>query len=422
MKNIVIRECYDTIRIGRDNSPDMLTDAEANELNLYLIKNEFDASNFKWSPSGLQITNYVGFIQLSTVAIEILPKVSVLPMEKSREVLLNILIQSGYLDVDYSTVSALKHVKKSLFEIFGFLFATKLRAEISKGMYLNYVRREENLAFIKGKLLLPGQARNIMQANGHAYCQYDDFSPDNLLNQIFKYVISFLITRVQTLSTLEILKFCLAHFAQVSYIQPTSEDTAKVLFDKTNQRFYPAFVIAKMFIRKVSSAMSAGRNKSFSILFEMNQLFESYISSIAVRSLTAQVRLQHSKHKLLVNEETGKGVYSLRPDIVIGQENSKQLIIDTKWKRISDSYFRYGVSREDYFQMYAYLTRYALCNAVILLYPYNSSIGAGSGAMLESYHLEGNPNKLLRVYSIDWESTQRTIEDIRKIVKENYEG
>lgn len=39
-----------------------------------------------------------------------------------------------------------------------------------------------------------------------------------------------------------------------------------------------------------------------------------------------------------------------------------------RWKNIDESINRHGVKREDFYQMYAYLTKYEDSNVAILLY------------------------------------------------------
>ncbi len=60
----------------------------------------------------------------------------------------------------------------------------------------------------------------------------------------------------------------------------------------------------------------------------------------------------------------------------------------SKWEFISSDYFRYGVARDDLYQMYAYLTRYNRSTAAILLYPYYAGFERFSAQILESWYLE----------------------------------
>lgn len=418
IKTLIVQECYQEIPIG-ENDINALTMKEADELARYIDRSNLKKSNFMWGRHGLRIVNYVGYIRLSTVGIEVLPKTGLATGEHSRKVLLDLLYHSGYCNVAYSAISELKDIKHNLFEIFGYLFAENLKRELLKGAVAAYVSTENNLPVLKGKLLINKHLTNVIRGTAKAYCQYDEFSIDNLLNRILKMAAAYLLHKVRNEKTLTLLKFCLLHFDEVDENQVMLSDFDKVKFDRTNNRFFVSFTLAKLLLLGRSSVSSVGSNQNFALLFSMNELFERYISVQTRRHIDYNVHLQHARYKLLVNEKTNYGVYTLKPDIVISDDEQEFLIIDTKWKAVSDKYFRHGVSREDYFQMYAYLTRYKAVETVILLYPHNSNVSSGPAQCLESYYLDGQPEKKLKVYTVDYEDVGRTIDNLKAIVNEN---
>jgi len=416
LKHIAISEGTSRLYISDGGGQDTLTRLEAKELKRYIEIHQLDTQFFLWGLDSIKIINYVGVIQLSTVLIEILPKVS--SGTKPREVLLNMLIVSRYLDVDYSALTNLQLTKKNLFEIFGYIFALKLKKELFYGVFATYQECQENLAFQKGKILFSRQINNTVKNIPKAYCSYHEFTADNAMNRIFKFVINLLAKKIETAKTIELLRYCLLNLQEVSDVTPNITDTENVFFDRTNRRFLPAFSLAKIFLVNYSPVSAAGGHFTFSILFKMNDLFERYVYEIARKTLQPyKVHCQHQEFKLLINEKTQRGVYQLIPDIVV-ENQSTQVIIDTKWKIIISDYLRHGVKREDYFQMYAYLTRYTDARAAVLLYPYNKSIKNDPGCLLESYYLEDNKAKKLKVYSISWESVKDTVWEIRSIVED----
>jgi McrBC 5-methylcytosine restriction system component len=416
LKHIEISEGTSRLYIADGGGQDTLTRLEARELQKYIEIHKLNAQCFLWGPDSIKIINYVGVIQLSTVLIEILPKVS--SSAKPREVLLNMLIISRYLDVDYSALTNLQLTKKNLFEIFGYIFALKLKQELFYGVFSTYQECQDNLSFQKGKILFSRQINNAIRNIPKAYCSYHEFTTDNTMNRVFKFVIRLLARNIETAKTIDLLRYCLLNLQEVSDVTLNITDTENVFFDRTNRRFYPAFSLAKIFLANYSPLSAAGGYFTFSILFKMNDLFERYVYEIARKTLHSyKVQRQHQVFKLLINEKTQRGVYQLIPDIVVENE-STQVIIDTKWKIISSDYFRHGVKREDYFQMYVYLTRYTDAKAAILLYPYNKSIKDDPGCLLESYYLECNEAKKLKVYSIGWESEKDTVREIRNIVED----
>ena len=68
--------------------------------------------------------------------------------------------------------------------------------------------------------------------------------------------------------------------------------------------------------------------------------------------------------------------------------------------------------------MYAYLTKYKDVNAAILLYPSNENIDEND-EYLESWYLEEEQSKRIRVYSINLDNEEQTVKKLINIIKLN---
>lgn len=402
------------------NCEKVISKKESDELYNYVLSEKLDKDNIIWGKDTVRFINYVGYIKLSTVSIEILPKISINKNnpDPERKALLNMLSKCGILKVNYSEISSLKLYKQSLNEILAYLFSKKLQRELAKGVYGEYVYVEENINSLKGSLLVREQIKNMASCNSKAFCRYEEFSMDNKLNRIFSYFVKILMRNIRNKETLKLLRFSEAVLGDVYEKSLSLNDVKSYRFNRLNQRFEEAFTLGKMIVLGESSLGTFGGNKAYSILFKMNEIFELYIGKLLEKLLQEEtVHMQHSKYKLLINEETNKGVFKLIPDIVIEKNEEESIILDTKWKSVSSSYNRHGVKREDLYQMYAYLTRYKNVSTVILLYPYNEKIGGKEGEYLESWYLDEERNKKVRVYAVNLESERDTLESLDKIVK-----
>lgn len=411
MRHITVQECYDSIIISNSLGEKTITEKEADELYKYVISQNLDMENVIWGRDTITFINYVGYIKLSTVDIEILPKISINKNddEIGRKVLLHMLSRSGILSVKYSDISSLNIYKMNLNEILAFLFAQKLHRELTKGPYQEYIYVEENAATLKGGLLVQQHIKNLASYKPKAFCRYEEFSIDNTLNVILSYCIRILIKNIRNPETIKLLRHAQAYFIDVTEREISSHEIINYKFNRLNSRFEDIFILAKMIILGHSSIGSVGGEKSYSILFKMNEVFEKYISKlVAINLEDSIVHLQHSKYKLLVNEDTNNSIFRLMPDIVIEKDGVESIIIDTKWKRVSSTYNRHGVKRDDLYQMYAYLTRYPNVKTVILLYPHNEKVEIKDKKYLESWYLDNNKSKKIRVYTVDLESEEIT--------------
>lgn len=421
MRHITIYECFDTLQITKNPTENAITVEEADELNRYIIKENLKQSNISWGRNSIIFINYVGFIKLSTVSIEILPKINISSKEyhQSRKALINMLNKSGIIKFNYSNVGMLNMYKMSLNEILTLIFAKTLQKELVKGPYLEYVNIEENSKALKGSIVVKEHIKNISSCRSDIYCRYEEFSINNKLNQILNTCIDKSIKSVKNSDTIKILNHLKVVYSDVSTIDITNKEAMDFKFTRLNSRFESSLLLAKMILNGYSSTGNKGDDKSFAILFEMNEVYERYISNLLSIHLEDYiVHSQHTKYKLLRNEKTSKNIFSLKPDIVIEHNKKYKIIIDTKWKKIDSNTIRHGVKREDFYQMYAYLTKYEDANAAILLYPSNENIH-NDDEYLESWSLEDEQSKKIRVYNIGLDNEEKTVKKLRNIIQSN---
>ena len=396
---------------------------EANELYNYAMSEKLDMDNILWERDTLRFINYVGYIILSTVSIEILPKISLNgSVELERKALLNMLSKCGILKVNYSEISSLKLYKQSLNEILAYLFSKKLQKELRKGVYGEYVYIEENINSLKGSLRVQEQIKNMASHSLKAFCRFEEFSRDNKLNKILSFFVKEVMKNIKNRETLKLLRISEMILGEVDERSITLNEVNNFSFNRLNKPFEDAFTLGKMIVLGESALGNLGENKVYSILFKMNEIFEIYIGKLLKELLYKEtVHIQHSKYKLLIKEESNRGVFKLIPDIVIEKNGIERVIRDTKWKSVESKFNRHGVKREDLYQMYAYLTRYKNASTVILLYPYNERIEGEDGEYLESWYLEDDQHKRLRVYAVNLENEKETLKSLDKIVRKYVE-
>ena len=332
------------------------------------------------------------------------------------------LSKCGILKVNYSEISSLKLYKQSLNEILAYLFSKKLQKELRKGVYGEYVYIEENINSLKGSLRVQEQIKNLASHSSKAFCRFEEFSRDNKLNKILSFFVKEVMKNVKNRETLRLLRISEMILGDVDERNVTLNEVNNFSFNRLNKPFEDAFTLGKMIVLGESAFGNLGGNKAYSILFKMNEIFEIYIGKLLRELLYKEtVHMQHSKYKLLIKEESNRGVFKLIPDIVIEKNGIESVIIDTKWKSVESKFNRHGVKREDLYQMYAYLTRYKNVSTVILLYPYNERIEGEDGEYLESWYLDEEEHKRVRVYAVNLENEKETLKSLDKIVRKYVE-
>ena len=151
---------------------------------------------------------------------------------------------------------------ENLLEILAYLFTVKMKKELSRGMYKEYVNQQDNLTLIKGKLKIKEQLKNKSKKMLKAACEFDEFTEDNLLNGLFKSISLRLIKNIRTLKTLDNLNIILANFVDIEGRELNKYNFEKVKFHRNNQRFYESFILMKkliimeIFIMKIYKVIS----------------------------------------------------------------------------------------------------------------------------------------------------------------------
>ena len=411
-KHICVREAYDWIYIG--NKDNQLTRYEANGLMKYLSHREdkFPCGIIKNEYNRLKLINYVGIISIENVTIEIIPKISLSnDKKKDKEILLQMLSKCSKLPFDIDNSINTNLVEYDLIELLTKFFVQKLQREINKGIYREYISKEENLNFIKGKLILSSHIKRNHVNQVKAYCSYDEYSENNFLNLVFKTACNVILRRINDDEIKNNVKRVISCFSDVDLVYLDKNKLLKYEFNRQNNRFKEAYELAKLILLNTSIENSLGEDNTFSMLFEMNTLYEEYIGNMVEgiwNNSYRRTKLQDNSKYLVKNLYTGIGNFNLKPDIVLSDEKGDfEIIIDTKWKSAESK-----VESADMYQMYAYVTRYEKARSSILLYPYYN----------EDYYrdwcLYNEVDKKIAVRVVRLESVDNTIEDLKSILNE----
>lgn len=410
MKNkyIILREGYDWLCVG--NSENEITITQYNTLCMYL-KNNVSQNAILYGYNKLKVINYVGIISVGNLVVEILPKISLSnEASKDREILMFMLSKCNKLSVNIKEMLNTNIIRQPLLDILAKIFTQKLLKELQKGKYFEYISQEDSLYKIKGKVMLTQNAKINATNKAKVYCKYDEFTENNLFNSILKSAANTISTLVKDREVKKEVNIIRNLLLEVEDIYISKDTLNEYRLNRKNERFIEAFTLAKLILSNTTMDKSTGSEKGFSILFEMNYLYEEYIGILLKEALedeNTSVRTQEKSKYLLWNTKTQRNEIALKPDVVIYENNKPQVIIDTKWKAASIDN-REIYTQGDIYQMYAYITTYTSCKRCILLYPRNSH-----NILHSTWKL--NPvfgNKEILIYEISLESYNKTKEEL----------
>lgn len=405
MKTVSVREAYDWLHIGKQ-----INQTEWDELLRFLQDKYFTSVEIGYGK--LRFINLVGIIQLSTLRIEILPKLVIHEEseDKNREAMINMLTVTRTLPVTLYGGTLSQLAKSDLFHVFAQVYIQSLLKELRRGVHKEYKLIEENSQSLKGRFLLHQHIRKNAFQPVKAYCEYDEIQEDVVLNRILKRALKMVFPYISKSSLKSESLYILEMFDQVADVPVLQKDLRNFRFNRQNQRFQEAFFIARLILENQLMTSKYSGEQSFSFLFEMNVLFESYIER-AFRSLEWEKNLkvipQHDEKRLLINVNSGQENIKLKPDFVLYNDVS-QMIVDTKWKSILRE-GRVTYQQADLYQMYAYVTSYEQANRCVLLYPKSEE------GLLPKWQVPGR-DKYIEIHTVRLSSFAETLEDLRNIV------
>ena len=376
MKPFVIQEHTKIVRRDGESTPPYL------EQRLYDRLKRFDQRGraekdrvFSWGDRSARTTQWVGVIQVPGLQVEILPKIDEADLNgkdeketQARSNLLYMLSVAGQVPVRERDVARLASRKASLSETLAAIFADRLRRELLRGPERAYIRREENLRKFKGKLLIAQQVLHNAAHRERFFCRFDEFSEDTLMNRIFRAACRVLLNATHTPSTQDRLRHCLLLLDGVEDVFVHDELFDQITITRQNERFADVLHFCRLILQGRSPTVRSGRGRSFSLLFDMNRVFEDFVTAFLKKQVIPHLdgyRLypQAKSQRRHLMRDGDRGVLLLQPDILI-TSNDRQLILDTKWKQFSSM-----VGSDDLYQLYAYTKRYE-CHRSVLLYPH----------------------------------------------------
>lgn len=360
----------------------------------------------------------VGVVVAEGCSLEILPKIDFDGVDGSegqvRKRLVHMLATVLDMEIDVGSVTGLGWQQENLLEILIGVFAGKLSDALRQGMPRKYVTHEDDLPVLRGRLDFKRQFSTLAASPDRLACRYDALSPDIVLNQVMKAAIAKL-ARISVLPENQRRLGELAFiYADVREVPASALEWGKLILDRTNRRWTQLVDLARLLLGSRFQNTSTGSMNGFSLLFEMNVLFEAYIARIAARAFAGtgfRVQAQGGRRYCLQDVETEKSRFMTKPDIIIRRDDDVVCILDTKWKRLANEIddSKQGISQGDVYQMMAYGMIYR-CDNLLLLYPHHHKLDKREGIM--SRNQINGVNAKLSVATVDISTDGRLVENL----------
>ena len=314
------------------------------KLREYIIATPQLHKYFKLDWDILKTRQYCGILNFQEEDFYLLPKISNKDEKQNLDTFIYMLMVAYDIKLQNEDIAACENQTHTILEVFIQLFAKKLFQEFQYGIYKEYITEQENLTTLRGKYLINENLKTNFVKN-KIYCEYDEFSMNNQLNQFFLFAVKSLLMFAKDK---RVLMQCEIALDEVEY-KSFDINYLTIHFHRLNSRFKESFEFALLLLNK-SIPLFAKDKKSFAFLFDMNELFEKFIGKI-FKELDPSTKLQNQKNF---------GNLQLKPDII-----TTNMIIDTKYKILKS---RDDLATNDKYQAFVYGTNFGIKNTM-LLYP-----------------------------------------------------
>jgi len=328
-----------------------------------------DGRFFTLLPDGVKFNQFVGVIQVGDLTIEILPKIgseaeTITEKKKWQFVLIDMLRECRWMNLYHSEKASLRFKPNSILEAYIELFIHECEDLVRIGLIKKYHTRIDNLPALKGKLLVNLQVTKNAIHKERFYSSFSTYDRDNIFNKILLKTLKLIPFLSQSPYIKDKVQALIMSFPELEDIKVSGITFQRLHYDRKSSSYIEAMQIAAMLLLNYRPDITSGNNNILALLFDMNDLWEEYITVQIRKFLFPGWDIEVQKQKTFWQQDDTNRYKLIIPDIVIKNDKKVALVIDTKWKIPLDNI----PADPDLKQMYVYNEYWKGINS-ILLYP-----------------------------------------------------
>lgn len=229
-------------------------------------------------------------------------------------------------------------------------YISLLTRVLEVGAHKEYVRRQEDIPTIRGRLCMTQLAQRPPQMRNKLPCEYFDLTFDNSINQIVTWAAHRLLGAIRQsgreLRLTRQLREQYARLTQEISLTPKTRTHIQALHHVPQHYRELLKVCEAILTESILDASGDDDLQGVNFLIDMDWLFEQYITllleEIATESDGLNVKSQHPR------DLCDYGKIKLRPDILLMFNGRTAGIIDVKWK------LQESLPNSDFYQVVAY--------------------------------------------------------------------
>ena len=309
----------------------------------------------------------VGIVPVDESVIVIEPKAPVSSIFGMLEVAYD--LQSFELLKGETTIGSLEE----LFERVVSILARRVLDRVRRGLYQEYVEHVDDLIYVRGRIDMRGNLRNVTRKNPAVRCRFEDLTSELEDNEILLWTLfvasRFRLRRPEVVE--QVRRAYRAMAGSIPLAEKSPQSCIERFYTRLNDDYQPMHGLSRLLLDHAGPHLAEGNRTFIPFCLDMPTLFESFVAKWLTSHLPHDLEaLPQFSAKLRANVPLRFDI-----DVLIRDRRTKRpmAVLDTKYKVAE------RLQETDIQQVVAYATRMGVRHA-FLVYP--SCAGAGVEAMV----------------------------------------
>ena len=405
--NRLISICeYEVIKVSENGENNAITKDEREKI--FNLQDDAECLAFTPVHGGIKSNQFIGVFSIDGLTIEILPKIAKVSDNKYHDGLRNRLVQiisratnaNAKSNETYSNAGETSNLLEALI----YLFAQKVSEYTKRGLVRDYINISDDISKLRGKLIIQRQFTKFALTPNIIACNFDEYSADIGFNRLLYCALYKVFRLTKSNINRRLVGEIMSRFGDVSLVDIKIVLNEIIRETRQLKPWKQIENLARFILKSVYQTASSGSGNGFCLLFDMNQVFEDYIASIA-KEIAPNIQTQ-GPLKYLCNDNK----FKMKPDLFLKNNGHEAIILDTKWKLI-EGLSSDKISNSDAYQMFAYTEIYKAQTA-ILLYP----LPDGGTHKKSEFEIKNRETKLIASH-IDISSDENTKANLKEFLQ-----
>ena len=220
-----------------------------------------------------------------------------------------------------------------MLEIFVRQFLLNLDRLARMGLARRYVTVEDNLPYLRGRLLFREHLRQNLTNHARFAVSHAPLTVNRPANRLIHTALTRIAPLVRSGDNRQLLRQLTAVFVEVPQSADPYSDWREHHVDRSMPHYEPVMQWVGLFLFNHGLTTFSGPHTNPSLLFPMEQVFEDFVTHSFRRYQNRYgVKAQSPKRRLARID--GKDAFEMKPDISLMDEKRVVFILDAKWKDI----------------------------------------------------------------------------------------